>query len=491
VLRIRQHKTSWGKTPAIFLSLAAVSIVVLLCVYLGVAKKEVSVEDEQATAPIVLSSTLLDFGLVPLNGSAVRQLVLRNDGTDPLRAALSVAGANYRIKPDHLLLHPGIAARVSISVRADRPGSLDDELRIAFEEQEGDPLVVALEGQAHADAAGEGLRQGPISAEPRPTELAGNTQGPGEAPGRAHVPSRLPAPQPGVAAAPGVHPDFSGVVTQADRPGATSTAGEPTTTRASRAAAAAAAGEPGPPLKPADRGSIGLTVLPPNPNAQSNVPFDDQRRVTESIGQEEAKRAHKMRSMVDRELEDRNDLPDREEIEAQDDEFDRQPFTPTLAISGISNVRLIGSVNTFYPQVIQVDGTEAGGPISLRGSIQFPRVSWAMGDSMDFKQTAPAVGSYDRNTGQVELHVPVNAVDFDNRAAPLPLVLTTGTVVARDETGLVVSMTGSARSSSGVLKLVGIQKIPVGYGNNAEQQLVVFELAASLEFGSAPTRLAR
>lgn len=492
MVRIQEHTKGWSKTPALFLSLAAVTIVVGLCIYMSIATKEASADAEESPTPIVLSSSLLDFGLVPLNGSAVRQLILRNDGTDPMTAALSVSGSNYKVKPDRLLLHPGIAARVSVSVRPERPGSLDDELRIAFEEQEGEPLIVALEGRAHADAAGEGLRPGPSSVNPRATELAGNTE-PGSEP-LADKTAADKARVPGGLVSTGGRPDFSGVISQSGRPGGSQSASEPTAIRTSRSPAQAGdqGGEQAAQLPPAHRGSIGLTVLPANPHADENVPFDDQRRVSETIGKEEAKRAHKLRSKIDDEAERQRELPDREEIEEDPDGGARPIASPTLSISGVSNARLIGSSNTFYPQRIQVDGSPSGGPISLRQPIQFPRIAWAMGESMDFKQVGAVAGTFDPQTGRVDLNVPLAAVDLDNRAAPLPLLLTTDTVMARDETGLLVSFTGTARNpSSGILKLVGVQKIPVGYGNSAEQQLAVFEILASLDFDTAPSGLGR
>ena len=77
------------------------------------------------------------------------------------------------------------------------------------------------------------------------------------------------------------------------------------------------------------------------------------------------------------------------------------------------------------------------------------------------------------------------AVDSNGNSAPIVLALTTGTIVTRNANGVLVSLTGQPRASgSGQLRLVGIAKIPVGFRNGAEQQLVSVDVVGSLTFAS-------
>jgi hypothetical protein len=82
----------------------------------------------------------------------------------------------------------------------------------------------------------------------------------------------------------------------------------------------------------------------------------------------------------------------------------------------------------------------------------------------------------------------MQAVDSDGDAAPIPMRLTTGTIVARNDAGVVVSISGTPRSGDGLVRLVGIDKIPTGFNNGAEEQLVVVEILASLRFGTSLTQ---
>jgi hypothetical protein len=62
--------------------------------------------------------------------------------------------------------------------------------------------------------------------------------------------------------------------------------------------------------------------------------------------------------------------------------------------------------------------------------------------------------------------------------------LTTGSVAARNPHGVLIPINGESRSAAGLLRLVGITKIPDGYGNGAAQELVMVELIATLQFAS-------
>ena len=50
-------------------------------------------------SPIAVSRDRLDFGLVPLNGSVSRELVVRNDIGGPLHARFLVGGGAYTVAP--------------------------------------------------------------------------------------------------------------------------------------------------------------------------------------------------------------------------------------------------------------------------------------------------------------------------------------------------------------------------------------------------------
>jgi hypothetical protein len=210
--------------------------------------------------------------------------------------------------------------------------------------------------------------------------------------------------------------------------------------------------------------------------------FDERAApVPERISAEEAKRAQPLpsRGGDGRAAERDQDLFDRNR--------DRQTQeTPTLTIWSSSMIRLGGSSNTFYPQRVPLAGAASGGPFTLSTAITFPIVPSAFGESMQFRQTGLAAGSFDPATGQVMLQVPLNAVDADADAAPLPIQLTTGTSVARSESGQVVSLTGRGRGADGSFTLVALQKIPSGYGNGFEEHLVAFEVQGQLNF---PTSL--
>jgi hypothetical protein len=64
--------------------------------------------------------------------------------------------------------------------------------------------------------------------------------------------------------------------------------------------------------------------------------------------------------------------------------------------------------------------------------------------------------------------------------------LSTGTVVTRNSSGVLISLTGQPRTpGTGQLRLVGVAKIPPGYRNQAEEQLVMVDLYGVLGFGSS------
>jgi hypothetical protein len=258
---------------------------------------------------------------------------------------------------------------------------------------------------------------------------------------------------------------------------------------------------------------MGVTVRPYDP--ATSAPYrslaERAAAVPDTISEREAEGAGKLPSKIpgadeglpetlpEQPEKDDGDLFD-DDVFDDDDNQDQDPFNrPALTISGQSTVRILGSSATFYPQEIGVIGTDAGGPISLTGAMRFPQVPLAFGESMLFAQiTGGAAGGFDPFTGEVQLQLPVQAVDSDGDAAPLNLRLTTGTVMARNEAGIVVSISGTPRAQgTGIMRLVGIEKIPPGFRNGAEEHLAVFEILASLTFGnttigpSKPSKLGR
>jgi hypothetical protein len=150
-------------------------------------------------------------------------------------------------------------------------------------------------------------------------------------------------------------------------------------------------------------------------------------------------------------------------------------------------VRVLGGSARFYPQEITVVGTDMGGPIGLMGAIEFPVVPLAFGESMLFAQNGAGMGGgFDPLTGTVTFNFILLAVDADGDAASMDMTLTTSTVWERNESGNPVAISGTPRDpGSGLLRLVGISKIPDNAGNGGEDHLVIVEILASLTFGTS------
>ena len=473
---------------------------------------------------IVVSSQRLDFGTIPPNGSATRQLVVRNEGADAVEATL-VADESYNVEPDRLILHPGISSRISVAVNASREGRFNDKLRIRIDDPNRSTLLIGLAGRVAAEepatttpVAGPAPERLRASSVEGPTETAGRPASPRS--GRAGASTRSLATTTTTTT---VTPKTGARVADSRSGSAKSTQPTPparkgggvdATSRRRTANDAASRERERTDSEARERGSrsIGITVRPYDP--ETAVPFTDLTEsappAPEQISEDEAERAGRIPSKIpggnENELPDR--LPEEEERERMfdDDIFDdsdeleanENPITsPALKISGLSSVRLLGSSATFYPQEIPIVGQNVGGPLNLIEHLEFPVVPLAFGESMLFAPTSGAVGSFDSLTGDVHLELGVQAVDSDGDAAPLLFTMTTGTTYARNEAGVVVSISGTPRAAdSGMLRLVGIQKIPVGYRNGAEQHLVVVEILAALDFGTTispqrPPRMGR
>jgi hypothetical protein len=250
-----------------------------------------------------------------------------------------------------------------------------------------------------------------------------------------------------------------------------------------------------------ERLALGLNVIPHDPAtavpfrslAERNVPLDPE------IGEAEAAEAGRLPSTIPGAGEDGlpTTLPEDlggDDGDLFDDDTDKDPSknpaddhdpfdSPALRISGMSTVRLLGAVATFYPQELPVLGSDGGGAFALASPLEFPHVPLAFGESMVFAQAGDPSGGFDAMTGEVLLQLPIQAIDSDGDAAPIVVHFTTSTVVARNESGVVVSLSGTPRvPNSGMLRMVAIEKIPPGFRNGAEQRLVVFEILASLTF---------
>lgn len=440
---------------------------------------------------LAVSATSLDFGIVPVHGSVVRRIVVRNEGDVPLSASLSVsAPGTYELNSTRLDLAPGASAMVTVLASPAAPGILNDQLRIAIDGSKTDELLVALEGRVESSEGGRDA-----------TARSGGAGSGSATPGAGvDVAPAVPRPAPALPQGAG---NAAAVAGRA--PARPSVPGVANVSAGSRARAPIAAADS--PLHE-QRKRAAAEVRPFDP--QTSVPLvalaeSRSKQVPDVLTPEEQTRARELPEQTpgtdDPEAipEDlKNSNPNADPFEdpgddsgpldddPEDAEEEPDPFThPTLTISGASSMTLIGKVVRFYPQEIGVLGGDAGGPLQLVGAMAFPIVPLAFGESMAFTQAGAVAGVFNSTMGQVDLTLPLAAVDSDGDAAPLMVTLTTGTIAAPNDDGIVVSLTGSARNpSSGLLKLVGIQRIPVGFNNNAEDRIVTIEVLATLTFGS-------
>lgn len=439
-----------------------------------------------AKPSIAVSTTSLYFGVLPVHGSVLRKVVLRNDGSLPVTASLVASDpGTYSVGERELRLEPGASSVVSVTANPAKPGMFRDELVINFGGGEQKPLVIALHGRV-AQSAGD------------PESLAA---------ARGAVSSGLPRTADKIREARGDEVARSMPSSRASGPVGTTRAGTANKSGLSRAtgadmdggSAGSGRGEdarvPSGAVSPSRR--RGAVALPYDPATSAPIVsmVESLRQVTDEISAEE--RANAQPSPEQAPLgDDPEDIP--EDLQDQDeDPFDnpfddekddgKDPFTrPTFTISNTSTVTLLGSSVTFYPQQIDVEGADGGGPLQLNGGISFPAVAFAFGESMVFNPNGSVTGGFDSQTGQVYFDVPIAAVDSDGDAAPMMLRLTTGMAAGRNDSGIVVSLSGIARNpASGLLKLVGVQSIPVGHSNGAEDHLMFVEVPGKLTFGTS------
>lgn len=406
-------------------------------------------------AGLQVSSDHLDFGEFDPGITVSRALRLRNDGASPI--TLRIEGSDpFVVTPPTLTVPAGEVSLVTVTASPKRPGSIREELRIFQEGASHRPLVVLLQGNARG---GNGVASSAPGAAP-----AEGT--PGSRPEGSDVASaRLASGDEGRVG--GASPSGAG----AQAPG---------TVSISRSTAEPTEGSDGAPSASGPQVTAvppGVAVVPfggsgPTPRSMAeaapNVPGDAADGETPVPV---PRNPRNPRTLEPKEPEDPDKPP---------------PTAPALVVSPASTVSLMGTTNRFYPQQVGVFGSESGGSFSLASSLQWPKIPLAFGQSMLIMQTGASVGTYDRSSGQVSIAVSLSATDSNGNAAPIPMTLTTGTVVNRNSSGVLISVTGQPRAgNSGELRLVGIAKIPRGFKNQAEEQLVIVDLSASLGFGSS------
>lgn len=403
-------------------------------------------------AGLQLSSDHLDFGDMDLEGAVSRQLRLQNGGPAPL--VLRLEGTNaFTVDPAKLTVEPGDAARVTVTANPRRAGAIRDELRIYQDGASQPPLVVRLEGNARSGG-------GPSSAE-GPAALGEVPEG-GSANPTVNIATLSP----------------EGVRSTAVGGGAAQAQGSVQITRSTGEAASDSA-------EPTDAGagstgqassSPSVTTVPRIGSSATRSMADRPAVPTGDVGDDETA------VPVDRNPKD----PD--ELEPKDPKKPETPGVPAFVVTPSSSLTLMGTSNQFYPQQVGVYGSASGGNFSLAGTLQFPKIPLAFGQSVAFTQNGSAVGTFDPGSGQVTISLALSAIDSNGNAAPVQMVLTTGMVQTRNTSGVLISMTGQSRiPGTGQLRLVGIGKIPPNHRNQAEEQLVMVDLLASLGFGSSGT----
>lgn len=115
---------------------------------LGMVHLVETIAPTRLPSPIAVSERLIDFGHIPLNGSETREILVRNDGDGPVHAQFLVQGSTYEVEPEELILHPGVEWSVTVVARPERPGPIDDVLRIQVVGGRVSALVIPLAGVA-------------------------------------------------------------------------------------------------------------------------------------------------------------------------------------------------------------------------------------------------------------------------------------------------------------------------------------------------------
>ncbi len=147
--------------------LAALSGVLGVLASLGVVYLEATFAGRARPSPITVSRPMLDFGWVPLRGSQTREIMVRNDGDGPLHAKFLVRGASYSVDPEELILHPGVEWAIRVVATPERPGRIDDLLRIQIVGQRSAAVVIPLAAVAGSEEHVRGLEVNRVSTSRR------------------------------------------------------------------------------------------------------------------------------------------------------------------------------------------------------------------------------------------------------------------------------------------------------------------------------------
>jgi len=123
-----------------------VAAVLTVFAILGMVHLVETIVPTRLPSPISVSEHLIDFGNVPLNGTETREILVRNDGDGPIHAQFLVQGSTYEVEPEELILHPGVEWSVTVVARPDRPGRIDDVLRIQVVGGRVSAVVIPLAG---------------------------------------------------------------------------------------------------------------------------------------------------------------------------------------------------------------------------------------------------------------------------------------------------------------------------------------------------------
>lgn len=130
----------------------AAAAVLTVFAILGMVHLVETITPIRLPSPIAVSERLIDFGNVPLNGMERREILVRNDGDGPIHALFLVQGSTYEVEPEELILHPGVEWSVTVVARPNRPGRIDDVLRIQVVGGGISAVVIPLAGVVESRA---------------------------------------------------------------------------------------------------------------------------------------------------------------------------------------------------------------------------------------------------------------------------------------------------------------------------------------------------
>jgi hypothetical protein len=463
---------------------------------------EAAAADRAAASPLVLSTDRIDFGEIPLDRPVTRRLVVRNNSDRLILARIEVDDSIYSVSPQRLVLEPGTMERITVVASPDQPGDLLDELRIVTDGQPDQPAIIALTGHVSAGDGATGVANGrppPAGATPGARrELMAHSSAIPLAP----VKTTLTIVPEGTSGGSSLQPSAAGQELVAGSVVLTGDAGQPASSTPGQAGEGEAGGSPSAAAagggSQGDAGEAGaegrgtgtrtygnVTVRPYDPATSTPLASlsEPAPAIPDEILPQEKADAPDVPSKIRERDTDAGGIP--EDLD-EGDPLDQDPIvSPTLSISAVSTVTLFGRTTRFSPQDVGVLGTDLGGPWSLMQPIQFPLISYAFGETMMLAQSGAASGTFDPATGQVNLQIPIDAIDSLGRAAPLLVPLTSGTTYVRNDAGIVVALTGDPRApDSGLVRLVGAGQIPYGYNNAAARRVIFIEILAALRFGT-------